>query len=143
MDTWKQSTVTGDLMEVPGIGPAAIKKLRDHEDETEQITNTYQLFGKFLMLKGPETEDEKCTPVMHADKFWYWLQERGITAHRSAIVRAVCEKLSNGTNMNWRCALLFLFHHVSLANKMLCCCSLALTAYPGLYDPNEYNDDED
>ena len=40
-----RGTVTGDITEVPGIGPGAQKKLAAGEGD-EQVTNTYQLIGK-------------------------------------------------------------------------------------------------
>lgn len=40
-----RGSVGGDITEVPGIGPAAAKKLADGEGD-ESITNTYQLIGK-------------------------------------------------------------------------------------------------
>ncbi|CAB9510873.1 expressed unknown protein [Seminavis robusta] len=89
MDVWRQEAVTGDLSEVPGIGPAAIKKLAASTDE---ITNTYQLFGKYLMLKGPDKNGNKVEPLEHNEKFWWFLKNIGITAHRSAIVKAIAEK---------------------------------------------------
>jgi hypothetical protein len=90
MDAWKQSATTGDLNEVPGIGPKTIEKLALCDDPADCITNTYQLFGKFLMLKGPGTNGKNdVEPVVHTEKFWCWLQNRGIASYRSAIVRAV------------------------------------------------------
>jgi hypothetical protein len=90
MDAWKASTTTGDLNEVPGIGEKTIEKLANADDPADSITNTFQLFGKFLMLKGPGHSGSNCvTPMEHTDKFWVWLQNRGISSHRSAIVRAV------------------------------------------------------
>merc|ERR1712029_1218949 len=85
---------TGVITEVPGIGPAAAKKL-SAGDGDEQITNTYQLIGKFLLLKGPDDDENKVDSMEHCEKFWYWLQDKGISAHRSAIVKAVAMK-SNG-----------------------------------------------
>ena len=98
METWRTAQVTGDLKEVPGIGPAAINKLKEHDDPAEQITNTFQLFGKFLMLKGPDSEDNQVEPVEHTQKFWYFLKNRGITAHRSAIVKAIATKTATFFN---------------------------------------------
>eukprot|EP00543_Licmophora_paradoxa_P011793 CAMPEP_0202477180 /NCGR_PEP_ID=MMETSP1360-20130828/93809_1 /ASSEMBLY_ACC=CAM_ASM_000848 /TAXON_ID=515479 /ORGANISM="Licmophora paradoxa, Strain CCMP2313" /LENGTH=113 /DNA_ID=CAMNT_0049104417 /DNA_START=119 /DNA_END=460 /DNA_ORIENTATION=+ len=89
MQLWRVSPVNGDLSEVPGIGPAAIKKLAEADPP---ITNTYQLFGKFLMLKGPDSDERKVTCLEHTERFWYYLKQRGITAHRSAIVKAIAEK---------------------------------------------------
>lgn len=45
-----RAPLTGDLTEVPGIGPAAVTKLAAGED-SESVENTFQLIGKFLMLK--------------------------------------------------------------------------------------------
>jgi hypothetical protein len=92
MEVWRTEQVSGNLQDVPGIGPAAVKKLADTSDGNEAITNTYQLFGKYLMLKGPDTEEYKVESVEHAEKFWQYLKTRGITSHRSAIVKAVAEK---------------------------------------------------
>ncbi|EED87992.1 predicted protein [Thalassiosira pseudonana CCMP1335] len=88
-----RGSVTGDITEVPGIGPAAAKKLANVEGE-EGITNTYQLIGKFLMLKGPDTDTNKVESFEHCEKFWYWLQAMGISAHRSAIVKAIAQKVN-------------------------------------------------
>lgn len=54
------------------------------------ISNTVQL--QFLMLKGPDDSDHKVECVEHTEKFWHWLKSKGISSHRSAIVRAVAEK---------------------------------------------------
>ena len=89
METWRTEAVSGNLIDVPGIGPAAIGKLADCD---ETITNTYQLFGKFLMLKGPDSDEHKVECVEHCEKFWHWLKSIGIVAHRSAIVKAIAEK---------------------------------------------------
>ena len=93
MEAWRSAQITGDLTEVPGIGPAAVKRLQECDDGEEQITNTWQLFGKFLMLKGPGRDGEiAVVPVVHTQKFWQWLANRGISSHRSAIVRCIAEK---------------------------------------------------
>lgn len=46
------------------------------------------------MLKGPETDEHKVDSIEHCEKFWYWLQEKGISAHRSAIVKAIAMKVN-------------------------------------------------
>lgn len=108
-----RGNITGDLTEVPGIGPKTAEKLAISADgdDNDQITNTYQLFGKFLMLKGPDTDGEKVECMEHCEKFWYWLQSKGVTAHRSAVVKAVAQKI-NGI-------------------------------MPGVYDPSLYEDDDE
>lgn len=49
MEEWRQRQITGDLTEVPGIGPATAMKLMQGELQDDQITNTYMLFGKVYM----------------------------------------------------------------------------------------------
>lgn len=120
-----RGAITGAITEVPGIGPAAAKKLAAGVGD-DSITNTYQLVGKvglallavvpsistvhcisprviahssgpgsqFLMLKGPDSEDNKVESMEHCEKFWYWLQDKGISAHRSAIVKAIALKVN-------------------------------------------------
>ena len=107
------SPTEADLNTIPGLGKAGIKKLGECEVEDDKITNSYQLFGKFLMLKGPgNTEDQiEIASLEHMEKFWYWLKNRGINAHRSAIVRAIAEK--------------------------------SATFFQGIYDVNAYADDSD
>jgi ferritin len=69
---------------VPGIGPAAVRKLAEGDEGADSVTNTYQLFGKYLM--------HKVEPVDHFEKFFQFLKNRGISSHRSAIVKAIAEK---------------------------------------------------
>mmetsp|Transcript_17294 Transcript_17294/g.24428 ORF Transcript_17294/g.24428 Transcript_17294/m.24428 type:complete len:132 (+) Transcript_17294:125-520(+) len=95
MADFQRGIITGDLQEVPGIGPAAAKKLAQSENEDEKITNTFQLIGKFLMMKGPDSGDHVVTSTEHMEKFWFFLQEKGISAHRSAIVKAIAEKMNS------------------------------------------------
>lgn len=53
--------------QVPGIGPATEKVLRENG-----ISTSFALIGKYLSLK-----DEGVEPVEHADRFWYWLDSIG------------------------------------------------------------------
>lgn len=94
MENWRNTPTDPNLSTVPGIGPATIRKLAESDIEEDRITNTYQLFGKFLMLKGPgHTEGEiEIDSFEHTERFWHWLKNRGISSHRSAIVRAIAEK---------------------------------------------------
>jgi len=70
-----RGAITGDLTEVPGIGKAGVKALAEGEDD-DKITSTFQLIGKFLMLKGPNTKDHTVDSVEHMEKFWYFLQAK-------------------------------------------------------------------
>jgi len=47
MGDFIRGEISGEITEVPGIGPAAAKKLAESDD---QVTNTYQLFGKVRLL---------------------------------------------------------------------------------------------
>ena len=112
MEQWKTTQISGDLTEVPGIGPKTKELLSECDEGPDRITNTYQLFGKFLMLKGPGHGDEiQVDTFEHTQKFWEFLKNRGIVSHRSAIVRAIAEK--------------------------------SATFFNGIYDANDYDDDED
>ena len=84
---WLRNPVTGDLEQIPGIGPANKKKLAEGESDDDKIETTFQLIGKFLMLRGPNT-----TPVELCDMFYYWLQGKGVSAGRNNIVLAIAEK---------------------------------------------------
>jgi hypothetical protein len=93
METWNLNPVSGNLIDVPGIGPAAIKKLLEDPDETTRVTNTHQLIGQYLMLKGPDSADHDVSVREMNNKFWFYLKAKGITAHRSAIVLAMYKKV--------------------------------------------------
>eukprot|EP01031_Cornospumella_fuschlensis_P034030 gene34030-41189_t len=80
-----QAPLTGDLNEVPGIGPATVELLKK-----EGISTTFQLIGKYLSLK-----DEGVGPIEHADRFFYWLASIGTPAgFRSGIVHSIAEKMN-------------------------------------------------
>ena len=78
METFRSDPIKGDITEVPGIGPATKEKLAEGEGD-DRITNTYQLFGKFLMLKGPDIDGHKVESYEHTEKFWFFLKNKGIT----------------------------------------------------------------
>ena len=46
MTDFLRGKITGDVTEVPGIGPAAARALAAGDDESERVTNTFQLIGK-------------------------------------------------------------------------------------------------
>lgn len=95
MEIWRAGTVTGDLIEVPGLGPAAVKAFKADPDILYRITNTHQLIGQYLMLKGPDTDDAVVTVSELNQKFWFYLKAKGITSHRSAVVLAISEKTAS------------------------------------------------
>jgi hypothetical protein len=60
----------------------------------DRITNVYQLFGKYLSLKGPDEPNDEVSVEELNGKFWFWLKSKRIVSHRSAIVLAVNSKVS-------------------------------------------------
>ncbi|CAM9355910.1 unnamed protein product, partial [Ectocarpus fasciculatus] len=83
------------MSKVPGIAARGAEILGDGEGD-DKVTNTYQLIGKFLALRGPDQTDHevRVDSVEHCDKFWYWLQAKGINSNRSGIVNAIAEKVN-------------------------------------------------
>ena len=76
--------ITGDLNEVPGIGPKSIELLKE-----QGISTTFGLFGKFLCMK-----EEGVGPVEHCDRFWLWLKAIGFPGgHRGNVVRCIATRL--------------------------------------------------
>ena len=85
-----RATLTGDLTEVPGISRCAIRKLAAGD---VKITNTFQLIGKFLLLKTSIGKtDEIVDSKQHCDEFFNWLKLKGIQSYRSDIVMCIAEK---------------------------------------------------
>mmetsp|Transcript_11894 Transcript_11894/g.14370 ORF Transcript_11894/g.14370 Transcript_11894/m.14370 type:complete len:114 (-) Transcript_11894:168-509(-) len=78
---WLQDKVTGDLEELPGIGPANKKKL-----EEAGINNTYQIIGQYLLLKNGSIQD-------HQDAMYMWLKSVGVNSGRNNVILALAEKL--------------------------------------------------
>ncbi len=76
----------GDLLldNIPGIKEGAIEKLH-----AAGITTTFQLFAKFLSLKGVGVSSSE-----HCELFFEWLKSIGINSHRSSIVAAIADKCS-------------------------------------------------
>jgi len=77
-----ESHVSHDLESVPGIGPAAVEKLKE-----AGIESTFQLFGQYLFLSRKDNKAEEVN-----DEMWHWLKQIGIRTHRSGIVRCLAEK---------------------------------------------------
>lgn len=85
MGEWLRKEISGDLSEVPGVGPASVTAFK-----ANGVSTTYQLFGKFLSLK-----DEDVGSVEHCERFYLWLNSVGTAAgSRGAVVLAVAEKLN-------------------------------------------------
>jgi hypothetical protein len=89
--------VVCDITSVPGIGPAAARKLAT-DDGLGVVNNTYQLFAKWLELHDLTEEDEPGTEPSASltnQKLWFWLKAKGVHSSRSAIVKAVSDKLAS------------------------------------------------
>jgi hypothetical protein len=84
MAQWLASPISGDLKDVPGVGPAGIEKFK-----ANGIQNTHQLIGQFLLFKGDDLNTQD-----HLDLFYKWLADIGISAHRAGVVWSVAEKVS-------------------------------------------------
>ena len=93
MDSFRANALSGDITEVPGIGKAAAARLQE-----EGIHNTYQLLGHYMKLSEVATSEEDGEPsidtYMLNQQFWHFLKGAQITAHRSAIVKAVSDKVA-------------------------------------------------
>ena len=91
VDTLKKfvsEPIKEDLKSVPGIGERAEELIKEARPGVEDgIMNTYQLMGKFLLLK----KDDQ-TMQEHCDAMWKWLEVKGVKSHRSSIVCAIAEK---------------------------------------------------
>lgn len=83
---WLNSLLVEDLVCVPGIGKKN-KCLLEESNDHGCVCSTYELFGKFLSLKGPGVDS-----VTHCDRFFHWLHAKGITSHTASIVQAVAER---------------------------------------------------
>ena len=93
MEEFRTGTLTGDLKEVPGIGPAAEKLLSG-----EGIVNTFQLVGQYMKLAQTSPSSagnlEIDTYLLNQD-FWQFLKTAKISSHRSAIVKAISDKVAS------------------------------------------------
>lgn len=48
---------------------------------------------RYLLLKGPDDKEHKVSCVEHCDKFWAFLQSKGVNSYRSGIVQCIAEKV--------------------------------------------------
>jgi hypothetical protein len=55
MDTWRSAQITGNLLEVPGIGPAAVRMLAEGDVGVDKITNTFQVRMGLIDTTGGRT----------------------------------------------------------------------------------------
>jgi predicted flap endonuclease-1-like 5' DNA nuclease len=90
MMAWLEKEVSGNLDEVPGLGEKSVDKMATHG-----IMTTWQLFGKFLLLREADM-----TPLDHCEAFWSFLEDCDTpSGFRSGVVLAVQEKLSSGMRL--------------------------------------------
>ena len=79
-----QQPLTGNLNEIPGIGPATVKLMKENG-----VSTTYGLIGKYLSLK-----EEGVESVEHCDRFFFWLSNIGTApGFRGSIVQAIAQKM--------------------------------------------------
>lgn len=91
MSAFSEAALTGDLQQIPGIGPAAVAKLN-----VDGIMNSFHLIGAYIKMCELEENDDGETIIdtfSLNQKFWMYLKNLGIVAHRSAIVKAVSGKV--------------------------------------------------
>ena len=77
--------VTGDLLDVPGVGPAAVQAF-----EIAGVCNTFALLGQFMMLRR-----EGMTGQEHQNAIVRYLKEIGINALRNDVVYSCSNKLQS------------------------------------------------
>ena len=75
--------VSGDLIDVPGVGKTAVKAISD-----AGASNTFALLGKFLMLRK-----EGMTGQAHQNAMAQYLKDIKVNSHRSDVVYSCSEKL--------------------------------------------------
>ena len=89
---WVVGDITGDLNEVPGVGPVSIELLgkpTEGGSPDDVVQSTHQLIGKFLSFKTTDIDAQE-----HCDGFFHWLKEKGIRNHRDGITHAVAEMVN-------------------------------------------------
>lgn len=87
MNIWLKEAISGELTQIPGIGDVNANHLRNC---SENITSSYQLMGKFLLMRGMSS-----TQVEQCDRFFAWLKDSaGIHYGRNSIVQAVATKMN-------------------------------------------------
>ena len=80
-----RAPITGDILEVPGIGEASAKALR-----VAGISTTFGLIGKYLSLK-----EEDISMIDHHEKFYFWLKSIGTAGgFRAGVVHSIPEKIN-------------------------------------------------
>jgi len=112
--------ITGDLIEIPGIGPKTVELLRELQVSYNNngsvvhingITSTYALIGVFLSMKS-EFQDGKIRTVdtvEHAQRFYlWWCSLNTPRGFRAGVVHSICEK-----------------------------CNIS---FPGIYNPSDFGD---
>ena len=86
--------LSGNILEIPGIGSKQAILL-SRGDIGDQITNSFQLIGKFLLMKVKDQNSDEDTfidPQEHCKLFYNYLKNKGITTSRNDIVMAIAEK---------------------------------------------------
>lgn len=79
---WICHTITGELHELPEVGPLTENVLR-----AAGIHNTFQLIGQFLMFKEMDRNSKQV-----CGDFVGWLKDIGVNSSRHTICLCVAEK---------------------------------------------------
>lgn len=88
---WMETEITGQLTEVPGVGEKTAGKLND-----VGIHTTFQLFGKYLSLRGPGVDQQE-----HLNLFMNFLEGAGCAkSYLASQVQAVSERMNIGFHMS-------------------------------------------
>ena len=78
-----RAPVSGQLTDVPGLGPATAALLA-----AQGVDTTHALIGKFLTMKTAGVGT-----VEHMDRFYFWLQSLNTpTGFRAGVCHAIAEK---------------------------------------------------
>ena len=98
------SELTGNLIEVPGIGRDAVARLgqasiaiaaNGQQLTIPGVTSTFGLIGVFMMFKTNGTDGRLVGPVEHVQRFYLWWCSLGVAAgFRAGVVHALAEKIN-------------------------------------------------
>jgi len=84
---WMQTTLDGDLRQIPGVGEKTVEGLN-----AAGIQTSYQLLGKYLSLREPEVDQQE-----HLSRFLTFLVDAGCAkGYVQSQVQAISERMNVG-----------------------------------------------
>lgn len=107
MSIFLNANLTGDLSEIPGVGPATIEVLKTctvtvgpaggAQVTFQGITSSFALIGVFLAFKNGEVDEagniREVLPIEHVQRFFLWWCSLGVSpGHRAGVVHSIGEK---------------------------------------------------